>query len=138
MRTAPPDARGFTLLELMIAVAVVGILAAVAYPAYTESVRKSHRADARAALNEVAQFMARTYAQSKSYTPGGALPALPLSAVPREGARSYDITLDPGATAANAYRLLATPTGRQTQDRCGVLSVDHLGVRAAAGGEGCW
>jgi prepilin-type N-terminal cleavage/methylation domain-containing protein len=53
--------KGFTLIELMIAVVVIAILAAIAYPSYQDSVRKSRRADAKSALMEHAQFMERTY-----------------------------------------------------------------------------
>src|SRR5690554_7773304 len=60
--------KGFTLLELMIVVAVVGILAAIAYPSYMDSVRKSNRADAKAALNDAAQQMQRCYTLNSSYS----------------------------------------------------------------------
>src|SRR5690554_7432603 len=60
--------KGFTLVELMIVVAVVGILAAIAYPSYMDSVRKSNRADAKAALNDAAQQMQRCYTLNSSYS----------------------------------------------------------------------
>ena len=55
----PANQRGFTLIELMIVIAIVGILAAVAYPSYAEYIRRGHRAEARAALLQGAQWMER-------------------------------------------------------------------------------
>lgn len=132
--------RGFTLTELLVAVAIVGILAAIAYPAYTNSVLKSNRAEAKAALNELAQFMARTYAENKSYTPGGSAPTLPFSEVPREGTpKLYDVALVSADTSATAFKLKATPKNAQTGDDCGALTVDHLGRKTADGGvDKCW
>ncbi|WP_375122151.1 type IV pilin protein [Variovorax sp. WS11] len=59
--------RGFTLIEVMIVVAIVAILSAIAYPSYLESVRKSKRAEARAQLMEAAQYMQRFYSQNDSF-----------------------------------------------------------------------
>ncbi|WP_444908670.1 type IV pilin protein [Microbulbifer sp. TRSA005] len=59
--------RGFTLIELMIVVAVIGIISAIAYPSYMESVRKSNRAEAKATLNDVAQRLQRCFTAYSSY-----------------------------------------------------------------------
>lgn len=60
-------ARGFTLIELMIVVAIVAILAAVAYPSYRDSISKSRRAEARAQLMDAVQYMQRFYSQNDRY-----------------------------------------------------------------------
>ena len=92
--------RGFTLIELMIAVAVVGILAAIAYPSYQEHVRKARRADAQTALLELAQFMERHYTANGRYlTTAGAAPVLPFDAAPKDGAtKYYNIDSDPSGS----------------------------------------
>jgi type IV pilus assembly protein PilE len=61
-------ARGFTLIEMMITVAIIGILASIAYPAYQDYVRRAARADAKAVLMETAQFMERHFTTNNAYT----------------------------------------------------------------------
>jgi type IV pilus assembly protein PilE len=121
---------GFTLIELLIALAIVGIIAAIAYPAYTESVRKSRRADAAASLMELAQFMALTYADNKTYQPGGTTPTLGFTEAPREGSpKVYDLTL---VATATTYTLTATPKNAQAADKCGKLTLTHTGQKGIA------
>ena len=83
-------ARGFTLMELMIVVAIIGILAGIAYPTYQDSVRKSRRADAEAVLLELAQWMERFYTENNRYdqTRAGVAVVLPFAQSPKEGSRS--------------------------------------------------
>ena len=83
----PHRGAGFTLTELMITVAIVGILASIAYPSYQDSVRKSRRGDAKAALMENAGFMERYYSTNFRYTATAGTagcPALPVQCLPRE------------------------------------------------------
>ena len=135
--------RGFTLIELMIVAAIVAIVSAIAYPAYTDSVRKSRRADAKAAMLENAQFMERVLVENKTYQPGGATPTLPITQSPKDGgATYYDLTLS--AATAITFTLRAAPKGAQASDKCGKLELMHTGQKGivdSAGGmtvADCW
>ena len=141
------QSRGFTLIELMIVVAIVAILAAIAYPSYQDSVRKSRRADARAVMVEAAQFMERFYTENFRYDQdrGGAAVALPpnLTVSPSgsaAGTQYYNITLT--NLAATTFTLNAAPTGAQSGDTgCGTLTVTNTGVKNRSGSkpvEECW
>lgn len=133
-------ARGFTLIELMITVAVLTILVAVALPAYNEQVRKSRRADAQSVLLEAAQFMERFYTENGRYDQNlaGTATALPaaLQQAPK-GAATANYTLTISAVAAQTYTLSAAPTGGHTGDRCGTMTVNHLGTTNASATD-CW
>lgn len=132
---------GFTLIELMIVVAIIGILASIAYPSYQENVRKTRRANAQADLMELAQWMERQYAQDYSYLVGGNQPTLPFTASPRTGTAFYSITFS-GNVTQNGFTLQAQPTGAQTQDMCGTLTLDNAGTKSATKGgsavSDCW
>ena len=132
--------RGFTLIEVMIVVAIVGILAAIAYPSYLDSIQRSRRAEAQAALLELAQFMERSYTTNGSYLVSGSAPTLPFSAVPKDGGAAY-YTLSLSATTAATYSLLATATGAQSSDACGNLGINQAGTKTVSGSKplaDCW
>jgi type IV pilus assembly protein PilE len=130
---------GFTLVELMIVVAIVAILTAIAYPSYTEHVRKSRRADAQSVMLEAAQFMERFHTENNRYNQdtGGAAVVLPmyLRQAPKDGAtKYYDLTLTPAPTQT-AYTITATPI--KAGDRCGTMRLAHTGVKTASQTD-CW
>ncbi|MFK7892806.1 MAG: type IV pilin protein [Granulosicoccus sp.] len=115
-----PDARGFTLMELMIVVAIVGILSAVAYPYYGKYVEKARRADGQLALLQETQTLERCRSTRFSYA-GCTL----TSAESPES--YYAITL---STTASAYTITATAQGLQATDTdCATMSMNNLGVR---------
>lgn len=123
--------RGFTLIELMIAVAIIGILASIALPAYQQYVLRANRADAQAILMETVQYMERYFTTNNSYADAPLL----TNQSPKTGTAKYIISFT--AQSAASYTLQAAPQGGQTADACGTLSVDQTGA-TTPGGAGCW
>lgn len=120
-------ARGVTLLELMMAVAIVGVLVALAYPTYAEQVRRGQRADAQTVLLEAAQFMQRVYAAKNSFE-GAVLPD-GYKFAPRDSSattRRYDVTVSVGADN-RSFVLAATPVIADT--KCGTLTMTDTGKK---------
>jgi type IV pilus assembly protein PilE len=139
---------GFSLIEVMIVLVIIGILLLVAVPGYQESMRKSHRADGMRDLMELVSRQERFYAQNSRYT-GDIESADGLnfgSSISGEG--HYNLSADECADFAEddfstCYVLLATPRGEQTEDACGTLSVNSKGQRDHSGspdndGLRCW
>lgn len=122
---------GFTLIELMITVAILAILATIAYPSFQEQVRETRRANAQSDLLELASYMERFYTQNFTYA--GA--AIPFDESPKDGNNKfYDLSLDD--LTANSYTLSAVPKGGQAGDRCGTMTVNEVNQRKPAGD--CW
>lgn len=133
--------RGFTLVELLITLAVVAILSAIAYPSYRDSVAKGARAQAAGELMQAHQWMERFFTENFRYdqnragtavTAASQFPAA-FATSPRtgEGAARYNI-----AVVANQqdYVITATRTGAMANDPCGNLTIDQLGRKGVAAG----
>jgi len=128
--------RGFTLIEVMITVAIVGILAAIAYPSYQSYILRSHRSEGMALLSEAAARMERYYAQNSTYataTPNRLGLTSTANATTVNSANGY-YSLSLTTLTATTYSLSATPQNAQAQDTaCGTLTLDSTGLRGAAG-----
>ncbi|VTU15238.1 Pilin [Variovorax sp. SRS16] len=129
---------GFTLLELMITLAIVALLTVIAMPSYRSYVLRSHRSDAYAALTQDQAILERCYAQNYSYSQTCA--ALPV--FPQTSAQNfYTVVLTQSATS---YLLTATPSGSQLADTaCASLSIDQTNSKTALDSQGvasasCW
>ena len=121
---------GFTLIELIFVVAIVAILLALAYPAYTDQIRKARRADAVSTLMATAQYLERCFTQTNAYNgctqPSGA------------AADGY-YTISMTTYTANAYTIQAAPQGAQASDPCGTYTLDYLGNKSAGSADHrCW
>ncbi|MVF21364.1 type IV pilin protein [Methylocaldum sp. BRCS4] len=131
--------RGFTLMELMIAVAVVGILAAVAFPSYQSQVIKTRRSDGKAALMSAAAKQEQYYLDNKTYA--NTMTALGYSANPASSAEGY-YQISITASSATAFTLQAAPQGSQTSDTvCDNLTLNNLGTKTESGSgtvNDCW
>ena len=132
----PPDL-GITLLELMIVIAIIGILAAIVYPSYQDALREGRRADGHAALVNFASKQELFFLNNQSYTTtitdiGGSSDPAP------SGEAFYNITIKATTTAcpiATCFVLEAAPQGAQSSDSCGTLSINSLGVKTPIN---CW
>ena len=137
----PRSADGFTLVELLIMVVILGVLGAIAYPSYTRSVAKGKRAEAKAQLLEAAQYMQRYYSQNDRYdqsnaaTPvANALPT-PLTTVPKNATGSainYNLSFATNSLTTNGFTIQAVPANTMASDMCGTLSVNQVGRKSVS------
>lgn len=121
---------GFTLIEVMITVAIIAILAAVAYPSYQNASIKSRRAAAQAALSDVAQRQQQFLLDNRAFA---ATTADLKVTVPDDVARYYDISITVPAVTPPTFTATATPKAGGPQVKDGALSIDNAGAKTPAG-----
>ena len=115
---------GFSLLELMIVVAVIGVLAAIAIPSYTSYALKSKRVEGQAALTDGAARQERYYSDNFKYTKN--LSALGMSKKTENG--YYKLSVKTKGKSPQQYTFSAVPTFTDT--KCQTLTIDHTGARS--------
>jgi type IV pilus assembly protein PilE len=140
---------GFTLIELMIAVAIVGILAAIGYPSYQEHVSSTKRAECAGALVGFSGAMERFFTKNSTYlgagaggNPTGAPTVYPTQCPIDGGIATYDLTIQ--AATASTFTVQAARTGAQVNDKCGTLTLSNTGLKGITGANAgltprdCW
>ncbi|QIC64500.1 prepilin-type N-terminal cleavage/methylation domain-containing protein [Acinetobacter schindleri] len=126
---------GFTLIELMITVAIIAILAAIVLPNYSNYVVRAHRTDAQAAMLNLAQYMESQYNASFSYPAESNIPSSLMS--PTNISDYYTFDFDDDATSEQSFKITATPTARQNDTQCGTLTLNEQGAKTPTT-SGCW
>jgi type IV pilus assembly protein PilE len=123
--------QGFTLIELMVVVAVVGILAAIVLPAYNSAMVKNNRSAAQTFMLDIAQRQQQYLLDNRSY--GADLAALNIAAAPTTVTDFYTLLITPSAGPPPGFTVTATPVYGTRQAGDGTLSIDQTGAKSPAG-----
>lgn len=132
---------GFTLIEMMIVIAIVGILASIAYPNYLESVRRANRAECEGVVVSLANVLERRFSATSSYA--GGMPAGFGQCPADGGVARYNLAVNVPAGGAT-FTITATRSGAQVPDRCGDLTLTNTGLKGIVNADAgvvagdCW
>jgi len=130
---------GFTLVEMMVVVAIVGILAAIAYPSYTEFIMKGRRTDGKNALLTATGAMERYFSENGRYVTSAGGSTCPNVFSANSTENHYAIT---AICADTTFTITATPQNAQSTDKCGSLTINQAQAKGVSGGTlsatSCW
>jgi len=133
---------GFTLLELVVVLAISGLLVSIALPGYQRSVRTGARAEGQSLLLQVAANQERYYAQHNAYSASAnpLVDSLPLLLISEGGLYQVEVEACATGTLATCFVATATPLGSQAGDECGALTLSSSGLKGASNGglRSCW
>ena len=131
--------RGFTIVELIIAIAIIGILAAIAIPSYQEHLKKGRRADAQQFLSQVAQKQQQYLMDARAFA--GDLVELSMNnSIPASVSKFYTVTVAAVAGPPPSFVITATPVAGTAQADDGTLTIDNQGskIRNVSGVDRPW
>jgi len=131
--------RGMTLIELMIVVALIGIIVAFGYPSYRDQVIKSHRAEGMSSLLELADRMERHYSDVGTYKQADGSDTTVADVFPSFSSDYYTLTIDSQDNIS--FTVSSAPKGSQTKDKCGTFTLTSQGVKSVSASgmqDQCW
>ena len=136
MQSLSNNDRGFTLIEMMVVVAIIGILAAIAYPSYQRYVIKTKRTDMMSEMQNIAsEIESRKLAQGSYSAISAAVKTSFATAYPRQGTQLYDVTINPTTltppdnTLTNKWIITATPKTNSQMTNDGILTLNYQGIK---------
>lgn len=136
MQSLSDNDGGFTLIEMMIVVAIIGVLAAIAYPSYQRYVIKTKRTDMMSEMQNIAsEIESRKLAQGSYSAISAAVKTSFATAYPRQGTQLYDVTINPTTltppdnTLTNKWIITATPKTNSQMTNDGILTLNYQGIK---------